>query len=408
MGLSSKLTIEQAIDEAVQNNLGLLAERMNLTIAEASLITAKLRPNPLLTLGGDHINPGNINDPPTELSLRIDVPVETGDKRERRIVVAEHDKSIAELRFLDAIRNLKLEVSQACVALLQAKAQLEIAVGSVSLLDGLVRLNEIRVQAGSVIPLELTRSRVSMFEFRSDVRRAEMSLIAAKAKLQTLLGRKTVSDEFDVVANLHEPIVGPVLSLSSLIDVALATRPDLKALERQVQRSEADLKLQLALAKVDYFVGTEYRRQGFNPGANTVGVFFTVPLPFFSRNQGEIARVSAEHEQLLRQLQARKVEITAEIKTTYEEFRSARTLVESIEGELLNGAEQARLLSAHLYRTGASTLTDFLDTQRAYNETVRSYYEALAASHRAAIQLNAGVGTEVAQWFGTGLTDTDR
>ena len=66
---------------------------------------------------------------------------------------------------------------------MQAKAQLEIALGSVRLLDELVRLNEIRVQAGSVIPLELTRSRVSMFQFRSDVRRAELSLVAAKAKL---------------------------------------------------------------------------------------------------------------------------------------------------------------------------------------------------------------------------------
>src|SRR5215471_6911999 len=154
IGLPGKLTIEQAIDEAVQNNFGLLAERMNLTIAEAGLMTARLRPNPLLSLGGDHINPANISNPPTELSFRIDVPVETGDKRERRIAVAEHDKSIAELRFLDAIRNLTLEVSQACIALLQAKAQLGIAAGSVTLLNELVRLNEIRVQSGSVIPLE--------------------------------------------------------------------------------------------------------------------------------------------------------------------------------------------------------------------------------------------------------------
>jgi cobalt-zinc-cadmium efflux system outer membrane protein len=407
-GSPVKLTIEQAIDEAVQNNLGLLAERMNLTIAEASLITARLRPNPLLSLGGDHINPSNISNPPTELSFRIDVPIETADKRERRIAVAEHDRSIAEWRFLEAIRTLKLDVSQACVALLQAKAQLGIAARSVRLLDGLVRLNETRVQSGSVIPLELTRSRVSMFQFHHDVRRAELSLTTAKAKLQTLLGRKTVSDEFDIVGEMVEPMPGPTLELSSVVGLALATRPDLKVLERQVERSQADLKLQLAQAKADYLIGTEYRRQGFSAGANLLGVFFTVPLPFFNRNQGEIARAIAEHEQLLRQLQARKLEITAEVKTAYEEFRSARILVESIEDELLNAAEQARIISAYLYRTGESTLTDFLDTQRAYEETAQSYYEAVAASRRAAIQLNAGVGKEVAQWFGTGLANSDR
>jgi len=332
---------------------------MNLTISEASLITARLRPNPLLSLGGDHINPANINDPPTELSFRIDVPIETGDKRERRIAVAEHDKSIAELRFRDAVRKLTSDMSEACVNLLQAKAQLEIALGSVRLLDELVRLNEIRVQAGSVIPLELTRSRVSMFQFRSDVRRAELSLVAAKAKLQTLLGRKTVSDEFDVLGGPKEAMPELKMELDSLVAAALATRPDLKALERQVERSQADFKLQLAQAKVDYLVGTEYRRQGFNSGVNLLGLFFTVQLPFFSRNQGEIARATAEREQLLRQLQARRLEVTVEVKTAYEEFRSTRALVESIEQELLNGAEQARIISAYLYRTDASTLTDF-------------------------------------------------
>lgn len=408
LGLASKLTVEQAIDEGIGNNLGLLAERMNLTISEASLITARLRPNPLLSLGGDHINPANINDPPTELSFRIDVPIETGDKRERRMAVAEHDKSIAELRFRDAVRKLTSDVSEACVNLLQAKAQLQIALGSVRLLDQLVRLNEVRVQAGSVIPLELTRSRVSMFQFRSDVRRAELSLVAAKAKLQTLLGRKTVSDEFDILGGPKEAMPELGLELGSLVDLALATRPDIKALERQVERSQADFKLQLAQAKVDYLVGTEYRREGFHSGANLLGVFFTVQLPFFSRNQGEIARATAEREQLLRQLQARRLEVTVEVKTAYEEFRSARELVESIEQELLNGAEQARIISAYLYRTDASTLTDFLDTQRAYNETAQSYYEAQAATRRAAIHLNASVGKEVVPWSGTGLGNLDR
>jgi outer membrane protein, heavy metal efflux system len=405
--VSSKLTIEQAVDEAIQNNLGLLAERMNLTIADASLITARLRPNPLLSLGGDHINPGDINNPPTEVSLRIDVPIETGDKRQRRIAVAEHDKAVAEVLFLDAIRKLKLEVSQACVNLLQTKAQLEIAADSVRLLDGLVRLNETRVQAGSIIPLELTRSRVSMFQLRSDVRRGELNLITAKTKLQTLLGRKAVSDDFDILGELKGPIYGPAVDLSSLVDLALATRPDMKALERQVERSQADLKLQLALAQVDYSVGTEYRREGFNGGVNTLGVFFSVPIPFFNRNQGEIARVTAKREQLLHQLQARRVEITVEVKTAYEEFRSARLRAQGIDQELLGSAEQARMISAYLYRNEGSTLTDFLDTQRAFNETIQSYYEAQTASRLSAIQLNASVGKEVVQWLGTRLVNED-
>jgi len=398
--VSSKLTIEQAVEEAVKNNLGLLAERVNLTIADASLITAKLRPNPLLSLGGDHINPAIINNPPAEISLRLDVPIETGDKRQRRIDVAEYDKTIAETQLIDAIRKLKLEVSRACVDVLQAKAQLQIITNTVRLLDELVRLNEVRLQEGSIIPLELTRLRVSMFQFRSDVRRGELNLITAKAKLQALLGRKASSEEFDILGELKEPVVGPRQELTPLVELALATRPDWIALERQTARAQSDLKLQLAQAKVDYTVGSEYRRQGFNGGANTLGVFFTIPIPLFNRNQGEIARVTAEHEQLVRQLEARKLEITLEIRIAWEEFRSARTLVESIEQELLASAEQARSISIYLYSTEASTVTDFLETQRAFNETLQSYYQAQADYRRSAMQLNASVGKDIIDWSG--------
>src|SRR5438093_13198995 len=44
------LAIEQAVQEALESNLGLLAERYNVTIAEARIITARLRPNPVLSL----------------------------------------------------------------------------------------------------------------------------------------------------------------------------------------------------------------------------------------------------------------------------------------------------------------------------------------------------------------------
>ena len=58
--------LEQAVNEAIQSNLALLAERENLSIAEAESITARLRPNPVLSgsaesldLLGTGFNPAN-------------------------------------------------------------------------------------------------------------------------------------------------------------------------------------------------------------------------------------------------------------------------------------------------------------------------------------------------------------
>ena len=50
------VTVSQAVQEAVEKNLNLLAERYNVSIADAQLVTARVRPNPLLI-----INAGNLD-----------------------------------------------------------------------------------------------------------------------------------------------------------------------------------------------------------------------------------------------------------------------------------------------------------------------------------------------------------
>jgi outer membrane protein, heavy metal efflux system len=396
------ITVEQAVDEAVHHNLSILAEQVNLTIAEASLITARLRPNPVLSLSADHLdllgtrfNPVN-GGGPTEVASRIDIPVERAHKREYRMETAGLQRQIAEARLTDSIRRLRLQVSIACINVIQAKANLALARENLQAYEELARINESKVQAGSVSMLELVRSRVAMLQFRSNVKRALLELATAKTKLQNLLGRKTSSDGFDIIGDLKIPLHAGAMELTALQQSARSYRPDVQSVKLTQARSEAELKLQLAQGKVDYTYGAEYRRQqGVNGTSNSVGVFVSVPLPVHNRNQGEIARVRAEQEQLTRQIEAVNADASTEVTTAYEEFVSARDLVESIERELLGPAQKARETAAYIYRAGASSLIEFLDAQRAFNETMQSYHEAQADYRRAVIQLNASVGQDV-------------
>jgi cobalt-zinc-cadmium efflux system outer membrane protein len=395
------LTIGQAVEEALAHNLGLLAERMNLTLAEASEITARLRPNPVFSLSADHLDllgtgfDAVNNGGPPEVAWRVDVPLERGHKRELRLETARFGRQIAEARLLDAVRRLKLDVTQACIDVIAARESLLLQRDNLRTLEELVGLNDARVRAGAIAPLELTRSRVAMLQYRSAVRRSEVELLTSRSRLQNLLGRAAPQDDFDLQGGL-EPAAAAELDLRRLSEAAPGARPDARVLERTQARSQAELRLQLATAKVDYLYGAEYRRQqGVSGRANSLGFFFSVPLPLFNRNQGEIARVRTEGEQLARQARALEAQINVEVKTAYQEFRAARELVESIRRELLQPAQEARDTAAYVYRSGASTLLEFLDAQRAFNETMQSYNEARAAYHRAIARLNAAVGKEV-------------
>lgn len=394
------LTVDQAINEAIKNNLGLQAEQINVQIAESSVITAKLRPNPVVSLADNYLfylNGYNLNKGanPSEIAGRIDFPIEHWGKRRLRMKTAEYNKTIADTQLLDSIRKLKLEVAVSCTDVLQAKANLSLVHDNLKTFEDLVRINDARVKAGSLNPLDLARSKVAMLQFQNNVKHAELELSKAKIKLQNLLGRKKASGTFDIIGELKYSPHKTDLDLTALQEAAITTRPDLRAIELAKERSQSDTNLQHANAKVDYTVGVQYQRTFADDNFNSMGLSFSVPLPIYNRNQGEIARAHAEHDQFARRELAVKTQILNEVKTAYYEFCMGRELVENIERNLLNPAEEARNTAAYIYRTGASSLVEFLDAQRAFNETKQSYNEAQATYCNAIYNLNAAVGKEI-------------
>jgi cobalt-zinc-cadmium efflux system outer membrane protein len=397
------VTIDEAVDEAVQHNLSLLAERAHLSVAEAARITASLRPNPVVSVSADHLDllgtgfDQQNNGGPAEIAWRVDVPIERGGKREARLAVASAIHSAAEADVAEAVRSLRLEVRLACVDLLAAQATRALLDENLRTFENLVQVNQARLAAGAIAPFETTRSQVAMLQFRSTVVRAELDAAAAGARLRTLLGRAP-TDALDLGGSLKidaPPDPAPA-DVSRLTEMALAARPDLQSLQFAQTRSLADLRLQEALGRVDYTLGAEYRRQqGISGRSNSLGFFVSAPLPVMNRNQGEIARAAAEGRETDRQIAARRAQVASDVAASYHELSVTRDLLTSIETQLLAPAASARDISAYTYSAGGSTLLELLDAQRAFNDTMQSYVDAQAAVRRAMFKVNAAVGMEV-------------
>jgi cobalt-zinc-cadmium efflux system outer membrane protein len=394
------LTIAQAVDEAVQHNLALIAERANLSVADTQMLTARLRPNPVASFSADHLDllgtgfdEANNGGPP-EVAFRVDLPIERGAKRERRIDLASASKALAEAQFADAVRTLRADVTLACIDVLAARATRALVADNLRAFEDLARVNRARVAAGSLAPVESTRSEVARLQFRSTAVRAELDLATALARLRTLIGRPA-ADPIDIADDLRVP-AARAPDVAAVQQLAIATRPDLRSLELGQARSVADLRLQESIGRIDYTVGAEYRRQqGISGRSNSLGFFVTAPLPLLSRNQGEIARAGAEHDQLSRQAAAVRAQILSDVDITYREFTTNRDLVAAIEHDLIQPATSARDISTYTYRAGGSSLLELLDAQRAFNDTMQSYLDAQAGLRRAVARLNAAVGTEV-------------
>jgi len=235
-----------------------------------------------------------------------------------------------------------------------------------------------------------------MLQFRGQVQRAQLGVTRARTRLQGLLGPQALGQPIDIVGELKVPLAPATMPLEKLHELAIESRPELQTVRLTQMRNAADLKLQLANGKVDLTYGTEYRRQqGVNGTSNSMGIFLSVPLAVNNKNQGEIARVQAEQRLYARQLEALAANAKNEVTGAYEAFVSARELVESIERDLLDSAKKARDTADYVYRAGASSLLESLDAQRALNDSMQSYQEALGDYRRSVVSLNASVNKEI-------------
>src|SRR5919201_3168983 len=241
------LTIAQAVDEALRHNLSLLAEKAALSIADAQMVTARLRPNPVFSFSADHLDllgtgfDAANNGGPPEVAWRVDVPLERGGKREARIALASTVKSAAEAQFADAVRTLTADVTLACIDVIAAQATRTLLADNLRAFEDLARVNKARVTAGSLAPSEATRSEVAMLQFRATVVRADLEVAAATARLRVLLGRPP-GDPLNIDDTLTGFSAAPAPALSDLQELARRARPDLRALEFAQARSIADLR----------------------------------------------------------------------------------------------------------------------------------------------------------------------
>jgi cobalt-zinc-cadmium efflux system outer membrane protein len=170
---------------------------------------------------------------------------------------------------------------------------------------------------------------------------------------------------------------------------ALAERPDLQAAQKGVKAANSQISLAKADAKVDVTASASFSHVS---GASSTSVFMNVPLPFFNRNQGEIARTRFALTQAELTAKAAEDTVLTEVTNAYEAASSSQDVVKLYVSGYLKQAQDSRDISQYAYKGGAATLLDFLDAERSYRSTQLAYRQALAAYMLSLEQLRQAAG----------------
>ncbi|MBV8381861.1 MAG: TolC family protein [Planctomycetaceae bacterium] len=431
-GPEDGLTLDRAIDLLIQQNLDLMALRYEITKSQADILTAGLRTNPILNASSQLVpygeytveRPGGSGGQP-QYGVNVALPIDVSRKRRARVAVASQARRVSEAQLQNAVRSLIDNLYTAYVNVLAAR---ESARFSADFLAGITHIleqaeddlrrkqtdaeeakadarngPEVRKKAEQAVKdasraVDALRDQAQQARFQ--IRRTAHALDRTRVILAQLLNLpQDQADSLQLRARLREfyPLSAPS---EVLFRTALESRPDLAAYRLGLRRAEADVLLARANRIPDiYLVYQPYTLQsGRAFGVKdtyswAVGV--NVAMPVFNRNQGNIARASANVSQTQIELTSIERRVLDDVKEAIRDFQLSEEEMLELERQVLPSGRRALDDGYAQYREDPSQVSEYVDHQKDYNEVLQQYRNVLTEHRQNMLQLNTVLGVRI-------------
>ena len=265
------------------------AARARLEQAEAAIVTAGARPNPVFDF-----SPGVPS--PYLLALDFAVPLETKGKRGYRIRSARSLDEAARFDLADSAWKVHSGVRRALLDYLLASRSLDLFHSEEQVRIEQVKLLQERFIAGDIPRPELDLARIELSKTHLAISSAEGQVAGTRAALAEAMGIPV--EGLDGVeftwSDLESPPVAQSFSVQEIRRAAVLDRLDIRRSLAQYAAAETDLQLEIAKQYPDIQIGPGYTYEEKNS-------FFTlavsITLPLFNRNQGPIAEAEAKRKE---------------------------------------------------------------------------------------------------------------
>lgn len=391
---SQLITLDQAIQIAIDHNHSLLAARTTVQQSEAEEITANLRPDPVL--GGDVqylpvFQPSNFSsdylDNTAEFDMGLSYLFERGKKRQHRLQAAKDQTAVTRAQVSDTERQLQYTVATDFINVELAESALELANQDLKSFQDTVDITEARYKAGNIGLDDLLKMKLQLLQFQTDVAQAKLARTQGLSDLRQLLGYSSVSADYDVAGSFD--YVPMHSRLEDLQSAALKSRPDLQAAQYGVNAANSQFELQKAIGKRDVTGTINYTHVA---DLNQIALYAQIPLPIFDRNQGEIKRAGFAISQAQELQLYTNGQVLTDVRDAFEGWQANNEIINLYRAGYLDDAQQSRDITDYAYKRGAASLLDFLDAERSYRATQLGYRQALASYLLSLEQLREAVG----------------
>ncbi len=386
------ISLTQALKTATEQNPYMKVGALGVDASRADIVTAKLRPNPILNNQSlQALRPSQLANNPKLLTgesmqtwWQLTKEFQLSGQRKNRIDYANQNVKLAEKEYAEFQRGLYTDVAFKWVEAWNTRKQIDLLKTAVNNIDTLVTINSYRFKKQIITETELYRTQLIAKQYKIQISELNQELRQQLNELQLMIGAKenlSISTSADLG-------VDSFLKVDSLLADAYASRTDLQYFQTRQSVMETNIKLQQSLAFPKTEAGFIYNPQNTLP---YFGIYATVELPFFDRNQGEIKKAKVQREQAITQIEAVQNTIRTEVQNASLQRETNQNNLKSY-ALITEQADQILKNVRYSYSVGGTTIIDFLEAQRSWLETQQQYTNLLHKYHQSQIQLLSVTG----------------
>jgi cobalt-zinc-cadmium efflux system outer membrane protein len=370
---TTNLTLGDAEQIFVQKNLLLIADKFNIQIARANIITAGLWDNPSIYLEQNIYNPLNKRyfdyTFTGENVVQIQQLFLLAGKRNKRVQLEQINMQIAEFQFYDLMRTLKFELRSNYFDLYYLQQISKIYDREITSIQKTITAFELLLSHGNISVKEVVRLKALLFSLESERLATIQQIGETQISLGILLNDSTHRYIKPIVnKSLIDSVSLNGLNLPSLTETALSNRTDLKLYEADLHYDEKNLSYQRALAIPDLRLGGAYDRQG-NFARDYTAVTLQMDLPAFNRNQGNIQASKYQIQQSKVRLEEYRKRVESEILGAFIKTSRVTELYNSFDKTFITDYDKLIAGVLQNYERKNISLIEFIDFYQSYKES---------------------------------------
>jgi outer membrane protein len=439
---AGRLTVDQAVELAIQNNFQRKITAGDVAIAGDKVAQAKAGYKGKLTLSGgvsqlndqpdlvklgqkladlnnglynltyklneamggalsDAIQQMSLKEGPDDgltyygINLRYELPLYTGGKLEALNRQAKANQAYAQYNLETVEQELIYTVKKAYYIVLQTRQSRETLDEAVKSMENHLREAKLYYDAGMVPQLDVMRAEVKLADLRQKQLMVKNGLETARVYFDFVLGVDQ-GNRYDLVDQMEYNPYG--MDLDAVEQAALENRSELKSIRAKVQMAQEAVEIVKSGNKPVVALvaeGGEKTTRPFN--SDDLDLSLSLVATMKLTDGGMVKNQIAEAEKVVQQAKNAEELVARGIKLEVEQaYRNLQNALETIEvsKKVLTQAKETVRMAEVSYQAGLSTSLERIDAETGLTQAKNNYNQAVSNYQIALAQLEKAIGAQ--------------